>query len=191
MRRWLLLFAVELTLLLLLPSTVQAAQAEVCSLTVLGRGEFRLYRVAQSASEGSFILTDSFAASSLSLDADTAEEWRSLTASVLRYIAAQMVAADDVADTWATGQAVFSCLPPGLYLVVGDAGSKTAAFLLCLPGRDLDGRPQYAVTAQAKYEPDSDFQPGTGDDTGVVEWMLLAFFSAVGMLVLGICKRRK
>ena len=114
--------------------------------------EVCLYRVAEALPDGTFQKIAPFADYPVSIDDVTTQTgWRQVAATLLGYVAADGIAPTATVPTDGGGDAVFSGLPTGLYLVGGvDTASWTFdGFLTYLPMQE-EGVYTYAVTAKPK-----------------------------------------
>lgn len=127
-------------LLLLLPLT--AAAQGVHSLTIrcrsgrtaVARVEFRLYRVGGLNDEGALTLDEAFGGDTLN---KKFSDWDTLATALAKLAKDKTALAVQKSDS--VGNAAFTDLEPGLYLVTAQDGSKTyeiQPFLAALPGRD-------------------------------------------------------
>lgn len=170
-----------LLMLLILPVQAMAAGTDIknekCSFVIsfIANGEkaagveFKIYRVADISSTNSFSVTERFKSYPVSYD-DIADSnsWRNLAQTLSGYVAADKLEADSVAKTTASGNAYFSELPVGLYLVIGSqytSGINTytpQSFMVRVPSMDTDGEWKYDLRTDVKYDITFD----SGDDNG-------------------------
>lgn len=119
--------------------------------------EFRIYRVAQIESDGSFVPTEAFKAYPIE-KSDDIKVWRALAQTLSAYVSRDQVTPTASAQTDKNGDAGFSDLQTGLYLAVGDlykAEEKTvqpAPMLLCLPADMPDGTQSFDLVCNVKFE---------------------------------------
>ena len=135
---------------------------KACSLTIsYGYGEtlfpgqsVKIYKVADVSADAQYTLTSPFAAFGLILNGmQTKVEWDSIRTTLESHVLADSIAETATATTDALGQANFVQLTPGLYLASGLQIPGTCSFesaLVALPGLDVEGHWQYAVTVAAK-----------------------------------------
>ena len=123
--------------------------------------QFDLFRTADASEFAEFTLCGEFAGYPVSLKAETAEDWRRLSATLAGYAAADALTPMQSLLTGPEGTALFEGLQCGLYLVVGKpytVGDKLyspEATLVALPGRDENDQWMYEMTIQTKQgEPD-------------------------------------
>lgn len=167
LRCWIAVFCMVLIQMMSLMS-VQAAQTEqTVSVTVtldqyggeLSGVTFAVYQVADAVTEDgavSFKLTESFAASDVSLDVETAEQMLALIETLESYIAASAVTPVVTLTTDASGICAASGLAQGMYLLVpgnAEGYGEIAASLIALPFTGDDGSLQYEETLVPKYTP--------------------------------------
>lgn len=117
---------------------------------------FRIYRVASLASDGSYVLTEIFGIYPVSLIGD---DLSALCQTLAGYVVKDGIPAEKTVITDNTGAAApEGGLPPGLYLVMGDdftLDNKTCLVepaLIELPGRDDGGSFLYDVEIYPKWE---------------------------------------
>ena len=137
---------------------------------------FRLYRVASISDTAKFVLTEQFQGVAVSLQTLTQEEWKEFAQQLTNYILKVKSKIEPLAvqKTNNKGEVMFSDLPTGLYLVVGEGvedGNTTISpvpFLVSLPSRNEEQEWQYHMNAIVKYtlhmEPEP--LPSTGDNGG-------------------------
>lgn len=142
-------------LIFLMPLKISALNAldpsSQCSLTVSfvpegnpAAAEFRLYKIADISENASLTLTDPFREYVIDLTDLDEEKIRLLTATLSGYIASEHIRADYSAKTDADGNAVFTELQAGLYLIIGDASVINGTVympesaMVCLPIQDMD-----------------------------------------------------
>jgi len=157
-------------------------------------GELTLYRVGDIAQEDgnySFVLTDLFASSGVTLD----NLQRPETAKKLSDYAVQQGIVGETKKISKNGKITFDELKPGLYLLVQNKAAtgylKLSSFLVTLPMRETDGY-SYHVEAGPKVspvptEPTNTEQPKTGQP-GWPIWTFLC--SSAALVVLTINKKR-
>lgn len=164
----------------------------------------RLYRVAAVSPSGSYTLTDTFTGSGVSLDAlDDAAQHRETAAALAQFVRENGLSAGAEAQTDADGNASFSALPTGMYLLSADTlslpGGEYAceAALISLPGIDREADtwlydrtvfPKFSFTA-AKPAP----LPGDLPGTGMLQWPVPALaLTGVALLCVGLrlCRRK-
>lgn len=164
-------------------STSDAAEpistAQKCSLTLFYRADgvgipgvpVKLYRIADVSADCNYTLTAQFTASGLTLNGiQSAGEWNVIRSSLESYIYANQIDSLASAVSDSTGQARFTSLQPGLYLVLGSSvmyGETCCAYassLVALPGLDGSGKWQYQVSVTPKpiilppIEPDGELR---------------------------------
>ena len=117
----------------------------------------KLYKVADVSADFRYTLTAPFAASGLMLNGiQTQGEWNEIRFTLETRIVADKIAPTAQTETDEDGQALFTQLSPGLYLVaaVEVAQSNFSCFfdatLVALPGLGADGLWQYQVAVAAK-----------------------------------------
>lgn len=138
-----------------------------------------LFRVAGFAADGSYELTDEYAASGVELNGlYLASEWGKAAEQLERFTSESGYTALASEASDATGEARFSGLEPGIYLAPASVGKTaagetyaSAAFLVSVPGREVtDGPWVYDVTVEPKFEragdDDDDDKGGDSDDKG-------------------------
>ena len=119
--------------------------------------EFQIWRVGEPDRFCNFTKTETFAPYDVAVSDLTAEGWADLAVTLAGYAARDEIAPDATAVVDEDGNAVFSDLPTGLYLVTGDAyrrGRYTytpSPIMVSLPSRDEQEQWHYDVTANAKY----------------------------------------
>lgn len=138
-----------------------------CSLTVrfaegsqnFSNGVFRIYKVAQMSETARFTLCEPFDKYPITLEDLDSAGWRALAQTLEGYVSVDKIQPQQEEKTKDEGNAVFSGLQTGLYLVVGDryqSAEKTFAlepFLISLPSLDKTGNQwDYDAIASAKYE---------------------------------------
>ena len=143
------------------------APESACSLTIsycYGETAFsdiqiKLYRIAEVSADCSYTLTQSFAASGVSLDGiRTAGEWNVIRSTLEAHILAYSVAPEFTSVTNKDGQASFGALKTGMYLATAIQAEQDGlhyrfdSALIALPGLGPDGRWQYQVSVKAKAE---------------------------------------
>ena len=116
------------------------------------------YRVADIGADGAYTLCGDFADYPVNVKVvKNQEEWRAIATTLSGYISADKVEHTAVATTDTNGEAVFSDLEMGLYLISGvnteynDLVYAFETFFMTLPRPDENGAPQYEVTAIPKY----------------------------------------
>ena len=116
-----------------------------------------LYKVAEVSPDFQYALTAPFAASGLILNGiQTVGEWNVVRSTLETLILAGNIAPVKTTETNASGQAIFTQLPPGLYLASAVEIAQddlTCCFdsaLVSLPALNADGLWQYQVTVAAK-----------------------------------------
>lgn len=150
-----------------------------CSLTIyygfegaaFSNHSVKLYKVADISADFQYALTAPFAASGLTLNGiQTQSEWNVIRSTIEARILADNIALTKAVETNASGQALFTGLNPGLYLVSAvevaqdDFTCFFDAALVALPGLDTDGLCKYQVAVTAKpqvlppIEPDEEIQ---------------------------------
>ena len=118
--------------------------------------QFDLYRTADASEFAEFTLCGEFAEYPVSLQAETAEDWRKLSATLAGYAAADARAPMQTVLTNEEGKACFTGLKNGLYLVIGKPYKveeklySPEATLVALPGRDESDQWVYEMTIQTK-----------------------------------------
>jgi len=123
--------------------------------------QFDLYRVADASEFAEFTLCGDFAEYPVSLKAETAEQWRKLSAALAGYAAADALVPMKTDMTDPEGKVCFTGLKCGLYLVMGRPYTLDAKVyspettLVALPGRDESDQWIYEMTITPKQgEPD-------------------------------------
>jgi|GEM_PF-6358493 len=118
----------------------------------------RIYEAGYVGTDGSFVLSDNFSASGISLDGlTTSSEWKAAAVSLISYATENQVPETGETKSSADGAAVFAKLSPALYLISTDTlktGSRTYTFdpfLISIPGME-DGKTVYDLTASPKCE---------------------------------------
>lgn len=138
-----------------------------CSLTVYCRnGEVvfsdisvRLYKISEVSSDYQYSLSDAFSDSGLVLNGiQTVGEWNVVRSTLETHILVNEINADFISETDQNGQACFTALKTGLYLVItdqaeqGDLRCSFTSALISLPSLSDDGVWQYQVEAAPKSE---------------------------------------
>ncbi len=170
-KRFLMIFLASLVLLgsLLIPGfAADGIKTEnTCTLTVyfgqdgagISGASFRLYQVANVSEDANFTLTGSFAQYPVNLNGLDSSGWRDLAQTLVGYVSRDGLTPLQTDQTDAHGDAVFSGLTTGLYLVVGatyDCGDQyyvPEPFLVSLPNLDEQHNTWvYDVTANCKFD---------------------------------------
>lgn len=119
----------------------------------------KLYRVASVSADAQYTLTPQFQSSGLEINGiQTSGEWDVIRSSLEAHILSAGIAPDDVSATDADGQACFSDLMPGLYLVAAVHTEQEGWYysfrsaLIALPGLDESGLWLYDIAAAPKLE---------------------------------------
>lgn len=119
----------------------------------------KLYRVASVSADAQYTLTPQFQSSGLEINGiQTSGEWDVIRSSLEAHILAAGIAPDYVSATDADGQACFSDLMPGLYLVAAVHTEQEGwcysfrSALIALPGLDESGLWLYDIAAAPKLE---------------------------------------
>lgn len=119
----------------------------------------KLYRVASVSADAQYTLTPQFQSSGLEINGiQTSGEWDVIRSSLEAHILAAGIAPDYVSATDADGQACFSDLMPGLYLVAAVHTEQEGwhysfqSALIALPGLDESGLWRYDIAAAPKPE---------------------------------------
>lgn len=120
--------------------------------------EFQLFRVADISADARFTLTSDFADYPVAMSGLDSAGWRALAQTLAAYAARDGLDPHAASLTNDQGDAVFSLLEPGLYLVtnehlrVGDTLYTFQPFLVSLPTADEEsGDWQYDVQAVSKF----------------------------------------
>lgn len=120
---------------------------------------FRAYYVAEMPHNREYLLTEKFAEANVNLKAKmTNSEWLQTERALSAYRRVRGIIPDYVGHTDMRGVLEFKNIPPGLYLVEGDAAViNQTVFVpqtLCVvvPDRDENNNPVYDVTVTPKFE---------------------------------------
>ena len=134
--------------------------------TVFAGQSVELYKVAEVSADALYSLTAPFADSKLILNGiQTQGEWNVIRSTLETLVLANQVTPLKTAVTNASGQACFTQLSPGLYLVLPvNVVQETLtccfdAVLVALPGLEDNGRWQYQITVAAKPQALPPIQP--------------------------------
>ena len=168
-------------------STADAAEPiainESCTLTISygyeGTGfadvPVALYKIADVSADFQYTLTAPFAEAAVQLNGIQSQgEWNAARNTLEAHILAKGVAPTETAVTDLNGQAAFTTLKPGLYLVPAgyveepDLACAFDSALIALPGLGTDGRWQYQIAVACKPEW---IPPIEGDEE--LEWKVL------------------
>lgn len=140
---------------------------KACSLTVYFGEEsqgfsdvsFRIYKVASMSDSVHFTLCEPFDEYSISLEGLDGAQWNALAQTLEGYVAADDIQPMQQVKTRADGNALFSGLQTGLYLVLGDVHRKDEqvftpeSFLVTLPYLDqVSDQWSYDAIADCKFE---------------------------------------
>ena len=173
-KRWIIGFTIFLMMAVSFPITVFARGAvdtdRDASLTVnctydenpLSGVAFDLYKVADMDAYGEFTVTDDFSGYAISLDQQTAEEWRALAQTIASYAIRDNLPVLLQETTDSSGHAAFTGLRAGMYLVYGhryingDFVYTPEPFLVSLPGLDNNDDWLYDVETNCKGEGHTD-----------------------------------
>ena len=125
--------------------------------TVFRNEKVMLYKIAEVSADFRYTLTPSLEETGLILNGvQTNGEWNVIRSTLEAYILANHIAPVAETTTNELGQAVFSQLMPGMYLVSGvkvpwnDSICAFGGALVALPGLETDGLWQYSVSVAAK-----------------------------------------
>ncbi len=162
LRCWVMFFCMVLVQMMSMVPAFASQQTVSVTVTLEENGEtrsgitFAVYQVADAVFEGdtSFQLTEDFAASDLSLEAETAEETLQLINALHSYIAASSVVPLVQLRTDEQGICMASDLEQGMYLLIpsnADTYGEISPFLVALPSFDPDGNLQYDAVIVPKY----------------------------------------
>lgn len=119
---------------------------------------FRLYRVAEVSDAVEFELTSEFSGAAVSLDnIESTSTWSELALTLSAYAGANAVAPVETETTGSDGSVIFSGLPVGLYLLVGDSvvvgdySYAPTASMILLPALQEDDSWSYTPSVDIKY----------------------------------------
>ncbi|MGN0998215.1 MAG: hypothetical protein ACI4PO_01525 [Faecousia sp.] len=113
----------------------------------------------------------------------SAGAWKDLTEKLSQCTLQPGVLPTRTAVTGKDGQAVFDCLPYGIYLLTADSFSSGGQFCEisdCLVLLEDAG----TITVSPKYCSIPEEGPDTGDDTALAIWTCRMLLSALGCLIL-------
>ncbi len=137
---------------------------------------FRLYHIANVSNTATFLLTEAFQDTAISLQNLNEAQWKTLAQELVAYISKSKATIMPLAkqETDGQGRATFTGLMAGLYLVVGESyhaetGIYTPVpFLVRLPERNTENEWEYEMEAIVKYTtelvPKPPELPKTGED---------------------------
>lgn len=119
--------------------------------------DFRLYHIANMTDTATFILTEAFQDTAISLQSLNEVQWKTLAQDLTEYISKARLMPLTEQKTDAQGRAIFTGLVAGLYLVVGESyhtekGIYTPVpFLVRLPEKNTEKEWGYEMEAVVKY----------------------------------------
>lgn len=123
--------------------------------------EFHIFRVAENTADG-FVPAEAYRDYRISLEAETASEWRALAATLAAYTQRDRIAPLASRMTDSSGAVEFCGLEPGMYLVMGETRMKNGYRYRPVPFLVVLGEEDF-LSAQVKYEED---YVGGGDISG-------------------------
>lgn len=159
-----------LLLCLLIPASALGAglvdTQRSCELTIhfshgsdkLAGTEFRAYRVAKFERTGALKLTDEFAELSVDFVELDQADWRTLAETLSAYVITEKIDPTQTQTTDASGNAYFTDMKPGVYLVVGDSVLTKKQYFIPMPSMiaipyvDADNQWDYVQEVNIKYE---------------------------------------
>lgn len=143
---------------------------------------FQIYQVAV-LSDGTFTPAPGFPDFSWPTGSISASDWRELTEKLSQNARQPGVLPMRTAITGKDGQAVFDCLPYGIYLLAADSFSSDGwlyEIADCLVLLEDAG----TITVSPKYRSIPEEGPNTGDDAELELWTCWMLLSALGCLIL-------
>lgn len=154
-----LMICLMLMMCLYQPAYVSAAEKGSISITYPCEGiKVDLYEVAEQGEDSSYQLKECFTGYPVVLNQQTKEEWAGQAQALASYIKRDAVHADYSTTTNSTGNADFNDLKEGMYLAVAQTLEKDGyiyqamPYFITIPGKSINGKPQYNVKTTAKYE---------------------------------------
>ena len=144
----------------IMPENACSLTASYCyGETAFSDMQVNLYRIAEVSADFQYTLTQSFAATGLTLNGiRTTGEWNVVRATLEAHILAHSIVPEASSVTNQDGQASFEMLKTGMYLATVSQAEQNGVYylfdstLIALPTLDSDGHWQYQSSVNAKGE---------------------------------------